>query len=150
MDEEGFSLAEILAAAAILGILSAIAIPRLFLQYSAVRLEQEAAKLAAALSYYRAEVMYAESQRQGFADVSEQRVPSFILTRKGYYVRYNTKIDRRYTFPDGVELVSNRTSAEFYGTGNGEPMTIMLRQGASARYVIIDLAGRIRVSTTPP
>ncbi len=150
MDEKGFSLLEAVLAAMVAGLLAAVAVPRLSFHYQTLALDHEAAQLAAALAVYREEAVYAVAQRQEFPDASEHQALSFRLARDGYSVICNSKIRRRYTLPSGIEMSSGRSTVEFYGTGNAEPMTIMLRSGTERRYVIIDLAGRIRVSLTPP
>ena len=150
MDEKGFGLLEAALAAMVAGLLAAVAMPRLFFHYQALALDHEAARLAAALSAYREEAVYAAAQRQEFLDAGKYTVPEFRLEKNSYMVIVNGKIRRRHTLPSGIEMNRGRKTVDFYGTGNAEPMTITLRSGTQQRYVIIDLAGRIRVSLAPP
>ncbi|MBQ7515212.1 MAG: hypothetical protein IJS96_02920 [Schwartzia sp.] len=149
MDEKGFSLIEAVLTAMVISLLASVALPRLFFQYSTLTLDRETERLAAALAVYREESVYAAAQRQEFLDASEHQVPVFRLERGGYSIKGRTG-SKRHTLPAGIELSCNRVTVMFYGTGNAEPLTIILRSGTERRYVIIDLAGRIRVSLTPP
>ncbi len=150
MDEKGFGLLEALLAAMVACLVAAAALPRIVSRHQVLQLEQEATELASALTVFREESIYAAAQRQEFLDASEHQVPVLRFTKTGYTVACNTKIKRRHTVASGIQLIPNRSTAEFYGTGSAQPMTIQLCSGQERRYVIIDVAGRIRVSLTPP
>jgi len=124
-----------------------------------MRLEAEAAQLAAELMRQRETMMTRVPVHEDFADVSSEPMPVFVLRPDGYLVQKDSKVMFEHRLPDGINLsyVGGLDLGELYHgdvsfqmTGNASPMTIILQWGKEARYVVIDRVGRVRVSLTPP
>lgn len=133
-----------------MSVCAALAAPRLWSASMSARLDAEAARLAAALMEFRGRVMTRQAPHASFPGVASEAQAYFNLTRSGYSVVSGSVRLEHHALSDGIELSAPRTQAAFTASGNGSPMTIVLLAGKEARYVIIDLAGRVRVSLSPP
>lgn len=62
------------------------------------------------------------------------------------------KVIRRYKVPEGMIMKASRSIIQFGwdGASQGTTATISVQDGTAVRYVIVDSAGRIRVSDAPP
>ena len=150
MRERGFSLLEIVLTVGILGTLAALAIPFFAKWGSLWQLEYEAARLASEVRYYREVIGTFQPQHHEFLSVSKESTPAFGFERREYYLRHGTKISRRHTLADGILLSASRPQLVFSLGGEANPISFCLQRGTEKRYVIIDIAGRVRVSRFPP
>ena len=155
MDRRGYGAAELLVALFLLSVIAAAAIPRFTDRGTAMRLDAEAARLAAELMQYREMIMTRQPPHQDFSGVSSEVEPEFDLSSKGYRIM-KTKMEALspiHKFPDGMTASwsgGKKGKVSFLMTGNAQPMTIYLSLGKEVRHVIIDRVGRVRVSITPP
>lgn len=150
MRERGFSLLEIVLALGILGMLAAFAIP-VFARWGGLwQLEYEAARLASEVRYYREVSGTFAPQHPDFLSVSKESKPIFGFERHAYYLRRGGKLSRRHPLPDGIFLSASRPQLTFSLGGEANPISFCLQRGLERRYVIIDIAGRVRVSRFPP
>lgn len=150
MRARGFSLLEVVLTVGILGTIAAIAMP-FFAQWGSLwRLEYEAARLASEVRYYREVIGTFQPQHREFLSVPNESTPVFGFSRREYYVRRGTKISRRHTLPDGILLSASRPQLVFSTSGEASPISFCLQRGTAKRYVIVDIAGRVRVSRFPP
>ncbi len=159
MDRRGFGMAGLLAALFIVSLLAATAVPRLWSAGRAMRLDGEAARLAAELTRYRETVMTMQPAHMDFIGVASEGATTVLLHGDGYEVRQGLKTLREYQLPEGIALsysgggdvtTGYRGDVIFQVTGNAVPMTIILQEGKERRYVIVDRVGRVRVSNAPP
>lgn len=150
MDRRGFSLAEILVTVCVLSLIGAFALPTVWRAGQDVRLEGEAARLAAALMKHRENIMSRQPTHSSFDVASAEATPIFTLTASEYYVQVGTKRQERHPLPSGIALEPEGPTVTFLINGGALPMTIKLRAGGEVRYVIVDVAGRVRVSPDPP
>lgn len=151
MNERGSLLFEAVIAAAIMSVLAASILPRIFDGGTGLMtLEGEAARLSTELQYFRTLVMSVQRSHSDFSAAPSEVTPQFMLEGDAYYIRSGTRLILRHTLPRGVTLKSGSRSAVFKANGGGTPLTIALHAGQEVRYVIIDLAGRVRISHTPP
>lgn len=159
MDKRGFGTTGLLVALFFIALFSAVAVPKLWGVWTAMRLEAEAAELAAELMRYRETVMTRMPPHQDFLDVQGEAAPIIELHSDNYKVRKNNRVVLEHRLPDGMALshvggldmsAAHHGDVGFQMTGNATPMTIILQSGKEMRYVIIDRVGRVRVSPTPP
>ena len=150
MDRRGFTLVEILVAACVLSIVGMLALPTVWRAGQVMRLESEAARLAAALMKHREVIMSRQAAHSSFASASGETTPIFTLSASEYYVQNGTARRERHPLPSGISLEAERTTVTFLINGSAQPTTIRLRAGGEVRYVIVDVAGRVRVSPDPP
>ena len=150
MKERGFSLLELVVVIGILGILTAAAIPSLAWRGERLHLDYEAARLATEVRYYRELIGTIQPQHKEFPEVSKESTPTLGFDIHGYYLKTGNKISRSYKLPDDIRLFANRREVVFSSSGEANPMSFCLQQGNYKRYVIIDIAGRVRVSRVPP
>lgn len=149
LDKRGEGLAGLLVALSIVSVFAAIAMPKLWNFGTALRLDSEAARLAAELMRFRETVMTRQPVHRDFRGSGEEPPPQFELNADGYGMREDGKDVFWYPLPKDVKLICS-SDVDFRLTGNAQPMTIMLQSGKEVRYVIIDVVGRIRVSLSPP
>ncbi|MGP1366731.1 MAG: pilus assembly FimT family protein [Schwartzia sp. (in: firmicutes)] len=150
MRERGFSLLEIVLTVGILGTLATFAIP-VFARWGGLwQLEYEAARLASEVRYYREVMGTFTHQHPDFLSVSQESTPIFGFSRHEYYLRRGGKLSRRHSLPDGIRLSTSRPELIFSLGGDAVPISFCLQRGMERRYVIIDIAGRVRVSRFPP
>lgn len=150
MRERGFSLLEIVLTVGILGTLAALAIPFFTKWGSLWQLEYEAARLASEVRYYREVIGTFQPQHREFLSAPKESTPIFGFERREYYLRQGNKISRRHTLADGIFLSASRPQLTFSWSGEANPISFCLRRGMTKRYVIVDIAGRVRVSRFPP
>lgn len=150
MRERGFTLLELLIVMGILGVLAAVAVPGLRRVSDGLQLDYEAARLASEVRYYREIIGTFQPQHEEFLSVQGEPTPTFVFYNRGYHLRTSTKISRRHTLAEGINLTANRRELKFSVNGGGKPMSFLLQKGSDKRYIIIDVAGRVRVSRTPP
>ena len=152
-------MAGVLAALFFVSIFAAIAVPRLWSAGQSMRLDAEAARLAAELMRYRETFMTLQSAHMDFIGVAAEGAAIVLLHADGYEVRQGRETLLKYQLPKGVTLsysgggdvsLGYRGDVIFQVTGNAAPMTIILQEGKEKRYVIIDRVGRVRVSLSPP
>lgn len=150
MRERGFSLLEIVLAIGLLGTLVTFALP-VFARWGGLwQLEYEAARLASEVRYYREVIGTSTPQHPDFLSVPQESRPIFGFERHGYYLRRGGKLSRRHPLPDGILLSASRPELIFSLGGEANPISFCLQRGLDRRYVIIDIAGRVRVSRFPP
>lgn len=149
MDKRGEGLVGLLIALSIVAVFAAIAVPRLWSFGAELRLDGEAAQLAAELTRYRETVMTRQPVHGDFLNSGEEALPKFELNADGYGVRANGKDVFWHPLSKDVKLICS-SDVSFRMTGNAQPMTITLQSGKEVRYVIVDVVGRVRVSLTPP
>ena len=149
----------LLAALFFIALFSAMAMPRLWGTWTSMRLEAEAARLAAELTRYRETVMTKMPAHQDFEGINTGAAPLFRFRSDGYQIDQGTETLLYRTLPEGmtlsyaggIEAQPGRPGAvNFLITGNASTMTVILQSGKEMRYVIIDRVGRVRVSLTPP
>ncbi len=150
MDRRGYGVIGLVIAVFIVSVVAAGAIPRLVSMERAMRLDREAARLAAELMRYRETIMTRQPIHQDFAGVASEVEPKFELLSDGYRIREGMKAQSAYKLPSGIQMSWSGGEVQFRMTGNAQPMTIHLKAGKEMRYVIIDRVGRVRVSLTPP
>ncbi|MBR5381587.1 MAG: hypothetical protein IK136_03090 [Oscillospiraceae bacterium] len=143
-------MTEILITVCVLSLVGAFALPTVWRAGQAVRLEGEAARLAAALMKHREVIMSRQAAHSGFAAASGESAPIFTMTQSEYYVQVGTARKERHQLPAGVSLEAEQKTVTFLVNGGALPITIKLREGGEVRYVIVDVAGRVRVSPDPP
>ena len=90
MDRRGFTLVEILVAACVLSIVGMLALPTVWRAGQVMRLESEAARLAAALMKHREVIMSRQAAHSSFASASGETTPIFTLSASEYYVQNGT------------------------------------------------------------
>ena len=150
MDRRGFTLTELLVTVCVLSLIGAFALPTVWRAGQAVRLEGEAARLAAALMKHREVIMSRQAAHSGFSAASGESTPIFTMSKSEYYVQVGATRTERHRLPSDVELLAEQTTVTFLVNGGAMPITIQLREGGEVRYVIVDVAGRVRVSPDPP
>ncbi|MCR5030792.1 MAG: hypothetical protein K5982_04905 [Selenomonadaceae bacterium] len=159
MDKRGFGMVGILAALFFVSLFAAVAMPRLWNAGAAMRLDAEAARLAAELMHYRELVMTRQPVHSDFIGVAAEGNPIVLLHADGYEMQRGRETLMQYRFPKGIALsysgggdvnLAYQGDVIFQLTGNATPMTIILQEGKEKRYVIIDRVGRVRVSLSPP
>ncbi len=150
MDRRGYGVIGLVVAVFIVSVVAAGAIPRLISMEKTMRLDREAARLAAELMRYRETVMTRQPIHQDFVGVASEVEPKFKLLPEGYRIQEGMKAQSDYKLPSGIQMSWSGGEVQFRMTGNAQPMTIYLKAGKEMRYVIIDRVGRVRVSLTPP
>ena len=150
MREHGFGLLEVVLTVGILGMLAALAVPFFARWGSLWQLEYEAARLASEVRYYREVTGTFQPQHREFLSVPKESTPVFGFERREYYLRRGTKISRRHMLADGIVLSASRSQLTFSSSGEANPISFCLQRGTTKRYVIVDIAGRVRVSRFPP
>ncbi len=152
-------MAGALAAMCFVAIFAAIAVPRLWSAGRSMRLDAEAARLAAELMRYRETFMTLQAAHMDFVGVAAEDAAIVLLHADGYEVRQGREALLKYQLPKGIALsysgggdvkLGYQGDVIFQVTGNAVPMTIILQDGRETRYVIIDRVGRVRVSLSPP
>lgn len=158
-DRRGFGITGLLAALFFIAIFSAAVVPRLWGVWTSMKLEAEAAQLAAELMRFRETMMNRMPMHQDFVDAQTEASPIFELRTDGYRVLQSGKVLLDRQLPDGMALshvggldigAVYHGDVSFQMTGNASAMTIILQSGKETRYVIIDRVGRVRVSLTRP
>ena len=134
----------------IVSAMAAVAVPRLVSMERSMRLDREAARLAAELMRYRETIMTRQAIHQDFAGVDSEVEPKFELLSDGYRIREGMKSQTSYKLSSGIQISWSGSAVQFRMTGNAQPMTIYLKMDKEMRYVVIDRVGRVRVSLTPP
>ena len=150
MGKRGYGVAGLLIAIFIVSAAAAVAVPRLTAMERSMRLDREAARLAAELMRYRETIMTRQPVHQDFVGVDAEVEPKFELFGDGYRIRIGVKAMPFYSLPEGMRMSWSGSEVQFRMTGNAQPMTIYLRVDKEMRYVVIDRVGRVRVSLTPP
>ena len=160
LDRRGFGMAELLAVLLFVAVFLSVAVPRLWNVGVVMRLDGEAARLAAKIMEYRETVMTRQHFHSDFLDVASESEPRFDLDRNRYEIWQSSELLYFHDLPAGMELfpmwedgkdpVKSNGDVHFSRSGNATPMTIKLQSGNEVRYVIVDLVGRVRVSPIPP
>lgn len=150
VDRRGFALTELLLAVGVLLLVGALALPTVWRVGQAMRLDGEAARLAAAIMKHRETIMSRQAIDSGFPSASGETEPFFTLTATEYFIRIGTARKERHALPAGITMEPGQPTARFLPNGSATPMTIRMSAGGEVRYVIVDVAGRVRVSPDPP
>lgn len=148
-NEKGFSLLETLVVVAIIGILVTVAVPKMDAIRNARIIDAEAALLVGELRYAQELSRTISRVHTDFSAVPAHTAPSFYFDTGEYRLIADQKIIRRHKLPNGLGAITNRTIS-FTINGDALPATVTLTLGNETRYVIIDVAGRIRIDTVVP
>ena len=150
VDRRGYGVIGLLVSVFFVSVVAAGAVPRLVGMERTMRLDREAARLAAELMRYRETIMTRQPIHQDFVGVASEVEPKFELLPDSYRIREGMKAQEVYKLPSGMQMSWSGGEVQFRMTGNAQPMTIYLKAGKEMRYVIIDRVGRVRVSLSPP
>lgn len=148
--QSGITTIEIMVVFAIMAIFFSLATTRYVID-DTQRLEYEGAFLISELRYLQRLAMMQEYKHNDFMNIDGKYLPIMKIDKKqGYYILVNNKRIHAYTLPKGFTMSINRKNIMFFRDGNAQATTISLEFAGVIRYIIIDVAGRIRMSKTPP
>lgn len=86
-------------------------------------------------------------KKQYFVSDTKSNVGQFtIMMDTGYYIRENGIIKSYYELPEGIKIYMNKNTVVFNSDGSCTNTTITLRKNNSAICVVVDMAGRMRLS----
>lgn len=150
MNQKGFTLIEMIIAVAVLTTLSVIAMPNFVHNFQNMRLDNEASELAVCLEHLREKTMHYQAIHNDFTEVGGEVAPKFEFRGNRYVLREGLNVIHSHELPSFIHCSMDKKNVVFYPRGAANPTTITMSSGNRVRYVIIDIAGRVRVSENPP
>ncbi len=152
----GFVLLELIVVVGIMAATGAFILPRAIGsmedRLNVYRLEQEAQLLAEDARYMEQLAMNYRRVNSTFPAVTADSLPYIEIKSNGYRLRHgdSTIIRRRDFEPqDGITMSCNRSKLE-YDANSANNATVTITRNGRKMYVIVDVAGRVRVSQVPP
>lgn len=144
-DEAGFSLLELLICVTVISASISLAYvgiksnDEMSLRYECIRIIGELRML-----HNRNQVNYKNAH---FTIDRQHADGKFIIKGSNeYYIRKSDNIYIAHTLPKGMTIGMNRSSLEFNSNGTCTNTTITLKKNNRSMYIIIDMAGRIRLN----
>ena len=154
--QRGFALLELIVVVGIMAAAGAFILPRAIVsiedRLNISRLEQEAQLLAEDVRYMEQLAMNYRRFNGTFPAATADSLPYIEIKSNGYRLRHgDSTIIRRRDFEarDGISLSCNRVKLE-YDANSANNATVTITRNDRKMYVIVDVAGRVRVSQVPP